>query len=783
MDMGSTSLKKNAVAIALAALASSSLTHPAHALETAKSVSDAGVVSQNLNGYKAPVKPKGIPAQPAPGRPSERRYWMTPDKIKIFKIRGNSMEGSDLRTNDSNKDSRRDILPLLPWNRGSWTGAIDPKFKLPPAVEKALGRVPKSEVYGWGEEVPYDQSYFDQGAAFEIPLEGASMLGGSVRTRPFDAGLTRYEMWVGKDGQRSTRGSAPFAWYFHSYNVVTQGGQVLGMIDIDTADTLYPEGRSFRDAPYLVDVVEDSSIMRTYSESPTFLSAPGTPSNASVMTNSLSLVSQPKMLVLTSPNYEGTFDDSVKEGSASYNRKLDEATENTRQAPPRKYSVTQSPNGVMGSDIGSLLAPNKGIHDAGPEISKDGALPTYGETPLAQNWHFDSGTKKWHFKRWQRSELLDPSKASHRWVLETKEDLLFAPQQLDDQTQDPTKFKIVDEESGNVSSVANMVVAKAQVLSFDTGGFRMAKTTDALTSFDGVENISDKAAINILPVGGFYPDSSVIVALEYLLLNADGTASAGGWQTGKIHYWSSKSDESKGAYDQRSIKFQPSSGQFDPYEDAWIFPIKDVSHTSAQYRLRVFMSLPIASSPTSLVSMEEVPGQSPKGPLPLTLSTGGANRPGGNYEPSSFEIGDMQSLLKRNSDHPTDPSSMSPEDSKAAISRSIRESDALGTNYSAYLEALGVGGELLSPGKYTGVGQVVRVDPGTVRSVVTSAVFASGGRKLISDEALAQVLYPYGDGGTSWFEYRLENSPAWTVKVPSVNIGVDEDASGVIITE
>jgi hypothetical protein len=764
----------------LAAISSASFTPTAKGIQTATSVSDAGVVSQNLNGYTTPDKPKGIPAQPAPGRPAERRYWLTPDQIKILKIRGNSMETGDWRKNDNNEASRRDILPLLPWNRGAWSGNI-PDEELPEKVRSALKLVKKSELYGWGEDIPYDDSYFDRGAASVIkhafPSSNDGDRAGAISARPYDAGLTRYEMWVGKDGQ----GSAPFAWYFHSYNVVTQGGKILGALNLTTADSMFPDNRSFRDAPYLLDVVEHSEMLRTYSELPTSLAAALPNQSGSILDDRLTLVSQPKMLVLTSPTYSEGLGSQYKEGSASYERKLDELGEQSSFVKPRKYTtdIPGADPSLPNQDNNRQLAPNVGIHDKGPEVlnpqdlTGDAGVLPYNATPLAQNWHYDPNSKKWHFKRWQRSEVLPPNDRSHRWVLETKEDLLFAPQQTGAGTVDPTKFQII-KDANSVSSVANMVVATGQVSSFDTGGFRVGINSQALPNiagapYSGIEDIPDTAAINIVPVGGFYPDSAVIVALEYQLKDGKGNPE-GPWQTGKIHYWSSKQNDYD-SHTQRRITFQSSGSEFDPYDDAWIFPIKDISHTSADYRIRVFMALPVDSTDNDLINLSS--SISPSALLPAPSTSGVAS----TYNATSFSTSALTDLLKRNAQYPLNPATLQLSSEADAINQTLLDSDA---GYKQALSRVDLANSAAYTQATSNVASVRQVPTAEVSSVLQSAVFA-GASKTLNNEALSATLNPFGK--TTWFAYEFARPLTWTVAVPNVNVGIDASSSGVIITE
>jgi hypothetical protein len=644
-----------------------------------------------------------------------------------------------------------------------------------------LKEVKKSELFGWGSEVPYDESYFSQGAASEIkrafPGSNLNDREGAVTTRPYDAGLTRYEMWVGKEGQ----GETPFAWYFHSYNVVTQGGKILGALTLTTADSLFPNSRSFRDAPYLLDVVENSEMLRTYSELPTSAAAALPNQSGSILDDRLTLVSQPKMLVLTSPKYSDNLGSQYREGSASYERKLDELGEQSAFVGARKYGtdVPRSDASLPSGDNARQLAPNVGIHDAGPEVmapedltSGAGVLP-YKDTPLAKNWHYDAGSKKWHFKRWQRSEVLPPEDRSHRWVLETKEDLLFAPQQTDSAAVDPTKFQIVNDASA-VSSVANMVVATGQVSSFDTGGFRLAINAEAMnniggtTPFAGIENIPDRAAVNIIPVGGFYPDSAVVVALEYRLKKPDGTPD-GPWQTGKIHYWSSKENN----YDpntQNRITFNASGAGFDPYTDAWIFPIKDVSHTSAEYRVRVFMALPIDSSDQELITLNS---DTPPALMPAPSTSGVAS----TYNEISFKTSALEDLLKRNAQFPLDPVSLKIATDVDAVNKTLADSDP---GYREALALVGLAGSAPHTAATSNVTSVSKVSSDEVKRVLQSAVFA-GASKALNNESLLATVNPFGK--TTWFEYRFGKDVAWTVEVPNVEVGVDAGASGVIITE
>lgn len=737
-------LKHRTTPVAVAAAMVSAMT-TTYALNTANNTTDftKKIVSKERVGYKTPSDKNGgpligIPASAPAGRPSMgsdgsspsgRRYWFRPDAVKILKVRGDSGETTTLRENDQGQKTGRKVLPLLPWSN------------------------PKSpELAGWGPVHPYEDVGYAKESNYMYSVLGETISNRSgVVTRPFDAGLTRYEMWV-KKAARPESGWKDDAWFFNSYNVVSQGGGVLGQIDITTPDSLLGSNRNgsatrtFRDAPYLLDVTENSGVMRAY--------APSIRQDASVLTNSVSLVSQPKMLVLLSPDssHLAKSDFEVREGSASINRVTRES-----QLAPRSYTIPPAPGSPLPPDIGRQLSPNKNINDAGPnkETTGEGTLSqNYKTTPLAKNWHYDNSKKTWHFRQWQRGEFL-PENQPHTWILETKEDLLYAPQTTSQAVVDPNRITILDPQTTPVTDIPSTIVASGRVNAFDTGGFRLA-VNDAMKKsqwgtsgrvFDGIEGIPDFAAMNLAPVGYFYPDSRIIVALEYVLLKKVGGSLVedGGWKTGKIHYWNS-AEQPGDAFTAKEVTFNTNPSNFDPYSDGWIFPIKDVSHTSAKYRLRVFMALPFTSVSRS------------GGPLPSSFEENIAS----TFRGDNFGINEMVKLLDVNSKNPV----------------RLAENDPMSFN-GAYREALsriGLSGVYGEPQTSVRV-----VSPDEVERVVSGVTFAGAGKSLsVSD--IGDIRAPFGNPGTTWFEFVMPEAD-WTVDVPEITVGLDPEEAGVIITE
>ena len=729
--------KSNAIKISLVwAVATMTATTCSWALNTANNTTDftKKIVSKERAGYKTPSEKhgalKGVPASPTKSRPAlspdgststGRRYWNTPDEVRILKVRGDSGVATTIRDSGDGKLTSRQVLPLLSW-----------------------GNPAAPELAGWGARHPYDEKGYANEANYMYSILGSSVANRQgINTRPFDAGLTRYEMWV-KKAARPESGWSQDAWFFNSYNVVSQGGGILGTMKITTPDGLLSSSRTFRDSPYLLDVVENSQIMRAYS--------PSSVAQASVLTNAVSLVSQPKMLVLISPDMENLSSDEVKDlsASASVTRLTKE-----RRFTPRKYKVQPAKGSPLPADLGRQLAPNQEINDAGPVegTPEEGRLSqNYKLTPLARNWHYDPSKKTWHFRQWQRGEFFESSRP-HSWVLETKEDLLYAPQTSKSTPLDPNQVTILDSETTPVTGIPSTVVATGEVYALDTGGFRLA-VNDVMNSsewktrnkaFSGIEGIPDLAAMNVVPFGYFYPDSRIVVALEYVLLKPNGQED-GDWQTGKIHYWSS-ADEPGGPYTAREVTFKPSGGTFDPYVHGWIFPIKDVSHTSAKYRLRVFMALPFT------------PVSNSGGVLP---SDYGKDKVASTFTAPQFGTNEMLRLLEANSNFPAQP---------------YTKNDPMqfNTPYREALSQIGLANNYGTP--QAGV-RIVSAD--AVEKVVSGVTFAGSGQSLGSAN-IGEVREPF-KGTTTWFEYVFPEAN-WTVEVPEIQVGIDEESAGVIITE
>lgn len=733
--------KAGKLTILIAGTVAASMTS-AWGLNTANNTTDftKKVISKERVGYETPSQRNkgplpGVPASASNGRPSMgsegksamgRRYWSTPDEVRILKVRGDSGEATTLRENQDGKLTGRKVLPLMSWgNRRS------------------------PELAGWGPVHPYEAPEFAQEAnyMYSILSKDRTANRSGVTSRPFDAGLTRYEMWVKKAG-RPKAGWLNDAWFFNSYNVVSQGGDVLGEIKISTPDSLFDSTRTFRDAPYLIDATEKSGIMRAYS--------PSFNKDASVLTNSVSLVSQPKMLVLISPDISelSKNDYEAMSGSASANRVMRE-----QRLRPKTYKVSPAPNSPLPPDLDRQLAPNVNINDAGPTEETAGAgsmSQNYKSTPLAKNWQYDSSNKTWHFRQWQRGEFLADN-VPHTWILETKEDLLYAPQTTSSAIVDPNRITIVDPQTTAVTDIPSTVVATGQVNAFDTGGFRLAindvmKTSEWGTEnkvFNGIEGIPDYAAMNVAPVGYFYPDSRIIVALEYVLLKKVGNTlqEDGDWKTGKIHYWNSSND-SPDPLVAKEVTFDPAGGAFDPYVHGWIFPTKDVSHTSAKYRLRVFMALPF--KPVALSS----------GKLPTGFESG--EKVASTFSSREFGLNQMVQLLDANSKSP-------------AI---LAKNDPMQTNV-PYREAL----DRVSLSGVYGIPQN-RVSPVSANEVerIVSGVTFSGSNNTLSVANIGEVKSPFGADETSWFEFVFDDAK-WTVDVPEINVGLGPEGAGVIITE
>lgn len=708
------------------------------ALNTANNTTDftKKIVSKERAGYQTPSEKKGplkgVPASPAKSRPAlspdgststGRRYWNTPDEVRILKVRGDSGVATTIRDSGDGKITSRQVLPLLSWGNPS-----------------------SPELAGWGGRHPYEDKAYANEANYMYSVLGSSIANRTgVSTRPFDAGLTRYEMWV-KKAARPESGWKQDAWFFNSYNVVSQGGGILGTMKITSPDGLLPSSRTFRDSPYLLDVVEDSQIMRAYS--------PSSVGQASVLTNAVSLVSQPKMLVLISPDITGLKPDDTKAlaGSASVDRLTRE-----KRLTPRKYKVQPAKGAPLPADLDRQLAPNQEINDAGPveKTPEEGRFSqNYKLTPLARNWHYDPSKKTWHFRQWQRGEFFEDNRP-HSWVLETKEDLLYAPQTSKGGSLDPNQVTILDSETTPVTGIPSTVVATGEVTALDTGGFRLA-INDVMNSsesewktrnkaFSGIEGIPDLAAMNVVPFGYFYPDSRIIVALEYVLLKPNGQED-GEWKTGKIHYWSSN-DEPGGPYTAREVTFKPSGGAFDPYVHGWIFPIKDVSHTSAKYRLRVFMALPFK------------PVSNSGGILPADY---GQDKVASTFTGREFGANEMIRLLEANSNFPAQP---------------YTKNDPMQWNepYREALSQIGLANNYGSPQSGVRI-----VSPDEVERVVSGVTFAGAGQSL-SSANIGEIREPFKDT-TTWFEYVFPDAN-WTVEVPEIQVGIDEGAAGVIITE
>lgn len=728
------------------------------------------------------------------GRPAGERYWYTPDFVRIFKIRGDG--ASNFRTGADG--TRRETLPLLSWNLKSWnegwnTGLTDftadalskhPRRGLTKGqglgvkVDGGWSNVPEFE--GWGTDIPYlglqgsdgqllVRLYMDE----VIKDTGVREVSGTLRDKPFDGGITRYELWVGKkasttrDQQGNLGGWGQTAWFFDSYNVVNQAGEVLGTLKTETADSQNPTARAFRNSPYLVEATETPLINRTFT--------------ASQEGGKVQLRELPKMLVLLAPDARQRSDYNFalnQSGSAQGGR--------SRLDKPRKYfndPVFASGGTVMQGDAGNMLAPNFNVDEKIGENGAGGIALHWGKTRI-------NNKDAWTFRKWQRAENLfkrnDPNAAAwHRWVLETKSDALYAP-------SGQSGNAIVTPRAEDLHSLPEMVIGKADVQGFDTGGFAIAGggrlAAGGPVVYADPDDITDEDILTVLPIGRFYPTSAIYIAVEYRLLDAngnpEGVSNPNDWSTAKtaaLFYWNSDGgtkvvqdtalgeqsiDKRDPSLTPRRVKFTGGASGFDPYTDAWLISVRDLAHTSAEYRLRIFMGLPFKpiADGTSL-SGPLMPGGQGLG-IPGAVTSLGR----------SFNADHLAAILRANALAPTSYSGAN------AKEESFNFHDPV---YRAICGRVGI----TSGDAFAIVNSVARVSPEVVEKIVGAADRGVRNKAGVTGGA-ENWKNPWATGSSTdfnleWFEYSNGGNGArtWKVQVPDVEIGVDDEAAGVIITE
>jgi hypothetical protein len=720
------------------------------------------------------------------GRPAGERYWYTPDFVRIFKIRG----GGDDNFRTGAEGTRRETLPLLSWNLKSWneqwnTGLSDFSAdalskhsrrgslrgtSLGVRLDGGWSNVPEFE--GWGTGIPYlgiSKGTLDKLTKDDVIRDtGVRDTTGTLRDKPFDGGITRYELWVGKkasttlDQQGNPGGWGQTAWFFDSYNVVNQAGQVLGTLRTETSDSQSPSTRAFRNSPYLVEATETPLINRTFT--------------ASQDGGKVQLRELPKMLVLLAPAANQRQDYSFgryQSGSAEGGR--------SRVDTPRKYgrdAGAGTGGTVMQNDQGNMLAPNSNVDEKAGEAGQSGIALHWEKTRL-------NGKDAWTFRKWQRAENLfrpnNPRGAAwHKWVLETKSDALYAPSGRDGNA-------IVTPREEDLKELPEMVVGMADVQGFDTGGFAVAgggrlSAANAVVYGDP-DDITDGDIVSVLPIGRFYPTSAVYVAVEYRLLdrdgNPEGVSNPRDWSTAKtaaLFYWNSDGSAPKVVQDTalaeqsidkrdpsltpRRIRFA-SSGTFDPYTDAWLVSVRDLAHTSAEYRLRIFMGLPFKPiNAGSLMPARQGVGQ------PGAVTS--LNR--------EFNADQMAGILRANQ---AAAISYTPGANPMEESFAFQDPAYQGICREAGIRAAG----------FSLVGTVDDVSPEVVEKIVGAAERGVRNKAGIQGGA-EKWTNPWFTGSSTdfpvqWFEYSNSQNgvKSWKVQVPDVAIGVDDEAAGVIITE
>lgn len=728
--------------------------------------------------------PGSIYGQRPAGRPTGERYWYTPDDVRVLKIRGDQ---ENLLTSIG---TSRKPLPIFSWNlktfypddskwpdfskrnlqghnrRGSRAGADMGSFNL-----QRGGWTSVAEFEGWGIRLPYEAVSLSSTVGDRMVTELSREVRGSRQDTPFDAGLTRYELWVAKNAsttvdQQGRRGGwDQKAWFFDAYNIVNQSGEVVGSLKVTTTDPLNSTARAVRNSPYLVEATEEPIINRTFT--------------ASQNGGKVSLNELPKMLVLTSPG--GKDPANYQWSSSGYGSALSMHS-GWETGSPRRLTIEQRTylpddalplvgSGILGNDFGTptKLAPNSNIEETGTEISKF--------------WGKDS-SNVWSFRRWQRAEDLFPyarlgkggqKMAYHKWILETKSDVLYAPNQAGNANSVVLSGKSAPNPD-ELSKLPAMVVATADVQGFDTGGFRVGLggqlKNGTRAVFADPDDITDQDVIAVLPVGRFYPDSRIYVAIQYLLLKEDGSPD-GTWadaKTARLFYWTSEGGGNDTSLTNLSLSYDPNffprkivfgEGKpgFDPYRDAWMVSVRDLAHTSAIYRLRIFMGIPFK----------------PVAPGTIRPSGNGNGLPGtvANFN-GTFGADHMAKVLNANHQMPSTPTTSS------AFAEAM---DSQKSEFKTLLTSLG-----LDAGKFHTPSSVTTVDSSEIEKVVLDTTQETGGSGTVPSGA-SRVKAPFKDANgnwvTQWFEYTGGNQDqfSWQVNVPQIQVGVDSEEAGTIITE
>ncbi len=720
------------------------------------------------------------------GRPQGERYWFTPDYLRIYKVRGEGGGRDGQRIGA--EGTKRNPLPILSWNLKTWPesgNAGYPEFTSEGATGRpglqshrrrggmagtamgifasgAWSNVP--EVEGWGTEVPYlglsgvARNEMERDRLVQ-DLGVGNKLSGTRTDKPFDGGFTRYELWVGK--ARSTTAAAQgggvggwgqVAWFFDGYNIVNQAGEALGTLRTITSDSENPKSRAFRNSPYIVESTEAPKINRTFA--------------VTQQGGGTQLRELPKMLVLLAPGAQTRKDYERLSGQTG------SAATGARRVGARAYlrdeGLLAGGGLVMQPDQGNFLAPNGSVDELNDRIS--------------QFWT-QANDRRWVFRKWQRAENLfkngsgaGAGAAWHRWVLETKSDILYAPS---DKGGRGNAITVANSE--DLEPVPDMVIATADVQGFDTGGFRVGLGGNMQPDivFNDPDDIADSDIVTVLPVGRFYPRSAVYVAVQYLLLDENGNPE-GSWanaKTAALFYW--RSDENRRgvrmagdlarqsitagdpSLTPRIISFGDNTGSagFDPYKDAWVISVRDLAHTSAVYRLRIFMSIPF----------------SPLNGGSITPTQVGAGFPGTITSLANiFTADNMAGVLRANHLNPITYAAAEAVDDAISFQHPDYKNILRGANLA------GAGGKWKAPQR------VVPVNQDVVEWIVanTKGLAVAAG----SPTDPQSIHNPWASSGPSfaaqWFEFGDPGSTiSWRVEVPDIRIGVDEGEAGVIITE
>lgn len=712
------------------------------------------------------IKPTvpGQAAKPAPGRPSSA-FWYQPDAFKIVKVRGLASLGGTAGSSGQYEP----LVPLLSWCQGYWQGPSTLGIKVDTTVPFSAG---------WGTNVPYDSvmktiapdtiTYLK-----DIVVKSTNDLSGSLTDYPYEAGITRYEMWLAKKLQANGNWQM-WSWFFDSYCVVNPGGSVIGKLEIVTSDANSTNSgssiRTFRNSPYLVNSIEDTAFLRSYSTNP-------------AETGAMMLISQPKMLVLLCSKQ----DDVPAPGGVDPVTQLESSAASVAATNvlPRTYTVTGS--SLLPGDSGRMLAPNQSMNDAGITLTNSIA---YTNTPVSANWTYSTskdGSGVWQFKRWQRGEVLAPYspgalQRAHSWVLKIKKDLLYSPQDKNPKTSlnaglaaANSSYVLGTASNTSLLPVSGMVVATQKVEAFDTGTIQFGQNFGNGINYASIDDVPMTAALNILPAGRQYPDSVILGVLQERLLDPNNQVMSpvnGGWTTIKVFYWSSAQANALAPYlatdtanagvpasnIPKQVVFGRNKTDFNPYIDTWIVPLRDVCQSSAQYRVRFFTALPF--SPIGNVG---------------TLYSGAGGVPGKIANPSTradFTVSDMESLLLANANSyiPVNGLSTPASDSMAAQTPA----------YNSMLQKVGLnsGSSYVGPGSYTAIDPTVvesQLPVGTVVDVASSTALLSGG-------SFKTLLSPWPK--TQWFEVvPAGGAPNWSCTSPDVKVGVDTKNGGSIITQ